>query len=119
MNISKMMDVIKQHPEFDKVGMVLCHNGIVRGTSRDGRKVEGLRVSVDHRKLDQIVSEQKKRPGILKIQEFYDIWPANSETLANECLPSDLPAAKMKTWSLYRVRFRPRSGRGENRQCAW
>ena len=68
MDISKMMDAIKQHPEFDKVGMVLCHNGIVRGTSRDGRKVKGLSVSVDHRKLDRIVSEQKKRPGILDIR---------------------------------------------------
>jgi molybdopterin synthase catalytic subunit len=68
MDISKMLDAIKQHPDFDKVGMVLCHNGIVRGTSRDGREVKGLRVSVDHRKLDQIVSEQKKRPGILDIQ---------------------------------------------------
>ncbi len=68
MNISKMMDTIKQHPEFDKVGMVLCHNGIVRGTSRDGRKIKQLRVSVDHQKLDKIVSEQKKRPGILDIR---------------------------------------------------
>ena len=68
MDISKMMQAIKQHPDFDKVGMVLCHNGIVRSTSRDGRKVTGLSVSVDHRKLDQIVSEQKKRPGILDIR---------------------------------------------------
>ena len=68
MNISKMMATIKQHPEFDRVGMVLCHNGIVRGTSRDGRKVKQLRVSVDHQKLDQIVSEQKKQPGILDIR---------------------------------------------------
>ena len=68
MNISDMMDAVRQHPDFDKVGMVLCHNGIVRGTSRDGRKVKGLRVSVDHRKLNQIVSEQKKRPGILDIR---------------------------------------------------
>ncbi len=68
MNISKMMAAIRQHPEFDKVGMVLCHNGIVRGTSRDGRKVKELRVSVDHRKLDQIVTEQKQRPGILDIR---------------------------------------------------
>ena len=68
MDISKMMDAIKQHPEFDKVGMILCHNGIVRGTSRDGRKVKQLRVSVDHQKLDRIVSEQKKQPGILDIR---------------------------------------------------
>jgi molybdopterin synthase catalytic subunit len=68
MDISKMMDAIKRHPDFDTVGMVLCHNGVVRGTSRDGRGVKGLRVSVDHRKLDQIVSEQKKRPGIVDIR---------------------------------------------------
>ena len=68
MDISKMMEAIKQHPDFDKVGMVLCHNGIVRSTSRDGRKVTGLSVSVDHRKLDQLVSEQKKRPGIFDIR---------------------------------------------------
>ena len=68
MNISKMMDEIKQHPDFNKVGMVLCHNGVVRGTSREGRGVKGLSVSVDHRILDQIVSEQKKRPGIVDIR---------------------------------------------------
>lgn len=62
------MDEIRQHPEFDKVGMVLCHNGVVRGTSRDGCKVKELRVAVDHQKLDQIVTEQKMRPGILDIR---------------------------------------------------
>mgnify|MGYP000435183985 CR=1 FL=1 len=68
MDISTAMDAIKGHSDFDKVGMVLCHNGVVRGTSRDGRKVKGLSVSVDQRKLDEIVSEQKKRPGILDIR---------------------------------------------------
>jgi molybdopterin synthase catalytic subunit len=68
MDISKMMDEIRRHPEFNKVGMVLCHNGIVRGTSRDGRKVKELSVSVDHQKLDEIVAAQKQRPGILDIK---------------------------------------------------
>ena len=68
MNIDKMMQQIKNHPDFDKAGMVLCHNGVVRATSRDGRKVSGLRVSVDHQKLDHILSEQKQKPGILDIR---------------------------------------------------
>lgn len=68
MNISKMMDEIKQHPEFHKAGMVLCHNGVVRRTSRDGRKVIKLSVSVDHQKLDRILDEQRQRPGILDIR---------------------------------------------------
>ena len=68
MNIEKMMRTIKKHPDFDKVGMVLCHNGVVRATSRDGRTVSGLRVSVDHQKLDHILSEQKRKPGIVDIR---------------------------------------------------
>ena len=48
--------------------MVLCHNGVVRGTSRDGRKVTGLRVEVDHDQLREVVAENKNRKGIIDIQ---------------------------------------------------
>ena len=68
MNINKMMQDIKSHPDFDSVGMVLCHNGVVRVTSRDGRKVKGLKVAVDHQKLVQILAEQKQTSGILDIR---------------------------------------------------
>ena len=47
--------------------MILCHNGIVRRSSRDGRPVKGLRVAVDHRKLAKVIAEQKQRPGIVEI----------------------------------------------------
>jgi len=40
----------------------------VRGTSRDGRAVKGLRVAVDHQKLDRIVADQKKIAGIVDIK---------------------------------------------------
>jgi molybdopterin synthase catalytic subunit len=63
-----MVQQIKNHPDFDRVGMILCHNGVVRATSRDGRKVKGLRVAVDHEKLGQILAEQKQKPGILDIR---------------------------------------------------
>ena len=67
MNIISLIDMIKRHPDYEKAGMILCHNGVVRGTSRDGRKVSGLKVSVDHKKLESVVKEQKKRPGIIEI----------------------------------------------------
>jgi molybdopterin synthase catalytic subunit len=63
-----MIESIKGNPDYDKVGMILCHNGVVRGTSRDGRAVKGLRVAVDHQKLADIVSAQKKIPGIVDIK---------------------------------------------------
>ncbi len=67
MDIVTMMDQIKQHPDFHKAGMILCHNGVVRATSREGDEVTGLEVVVDHNRLDQILNEQKKRPGIIDI----------------------------------------------------
>jgi molybdopterin synthase catalytic subunit len=68
MDINKMMREIKSHPDFGSVGMVLCHNGVVRATSRDGRKVKGLRVAADHERLRQVLAEQKQKPGILDIR---------------------------------------------------
>ncbi|MDQ1331735.1 MAG: hypothetical protein QG578_2003 [Thermodesulfobacteriota bacterium] len=67
MNLQMLIDKIKRSPEYSKVGMILCHNGVVRGTSRDGRKVSGLKIEVDHTKLIRIIDENKKRPGITEI----------------------------------------------------
>ena len=67
MNPSILIDKIKKHPDYNRVGMILCHNGVVRGTSRDGRKVSGLKIAVDHTKLMKIIDENKKRPGIVEI----------------------------------------------------
>jgi len=68
MNLYQMIANIKKHPEYERVGMILCHNGVVRGTSRNGRKVTGLMVSVDHDKLNQIITENKQHAGIIDIQ---------------------------------------------------
>lgn len=62
-----MVEQIKRHPDFHKAGMILCHNGVVRGTSREGEEVTGLEVVVDHKRLSQIIKEQKKRPGIVEV----------------------------------------------------
>ena len=67
MNMTHLIDTIKKHPDYNKAGMILCHNGIVRSTSRDGRKVSGLTISVDHEKLQKVLDEHKKRPGIMEI----------------------------------------------------
>ncbi|RJP78088.1 MAG: molybdenum cofactor biosynthesis protein MoaE [Desulfobacteraceae bacterium] len=67
MNMSRLLDQIKKHPDIHKAGMILCHNGIVRETSRDNRKVSGLKVEVDHEKLEEIIRENKSKPGIIEI----------------------------------------------------
>lgn len=67
MDINALVEKIKQRPDYHKVGMILCHNGVVRGTSRDGRTVNGLRVAVDHDRLNDVVAEYRQRPGIVDI----------------------------------------------------
>lgn len=65
--LTEMVGKVKAHPEYHKAGMILCHNGVVRSTSRDGRQVSGLSVEVDWQKLTEIVDSQKKKPGIVEI----------------------------------------------------
>ena len=67
MSLTALIDQVRSHPNASKIGMILSHVGVVRGTSRDGRPVSGFDLSVDWKRLDAIVSEQKKRPGIVEI----------------------------------------------------
>lgn len=68
MNAADMLQSVKSHPDYHQAGMVLCHNGVVRATSRDGRKVSGLRVAVDHDRLNIILQNARQTPGIVDIQ---------------------------------------------------
>lgn len=67
MELIEMIQKIKSNPDYHKSGMILCHNGVVRSTSRDGRKVTGLSVQVDHEKLNAIIEKNKNSPGIIDI----------------------------------------------------
>jgi molybdopterin synthase catalytic subunit len=67
MSLDSFIDKIKAHPDASKIGMILSHTGIVRGTSRNGRPVSGFDLSVDHAALNSILTRQKKKPGIVEI----------------------------------------------------
>jgi molybdopterin synthase catalytic subunit len=68
MTLSEMIQSIKLHPDYHKAGMLLCHNGVVRSTSRDQRTVTGLQVHVDYKKLEAILEKNKHLPGIVDIR---------------------------------------------------
>lgn len=67
MDFQKMIDQVKSRPDAGQAGMILCHNGVVRETSADGRKISGLTVKVDQARLDQAVERHKQMPGIIEI----------------------------------------------------
>ncbi len=82
MDISKTIAEMKKRPDFtENVGMILIHNGTVRGWSRgDHAGVVGLETTVDTEKVEQLRQEYLEWPGI------YDIIV---ETHAGTFLPGD------------------------------
>lgn len=67
MDLSEMIKKIKAHPAYHDAGMILCHNGIVRATSRDGKPVQELTVNVNRARLNEIITDMKKRTGIIEV----------------------------------------------------
>ena len=67
MPLTEMIQKIKARPDYHKVGMILCHNGVARATSRDGKPVSELTVTADHRRLAEVIAEMKARPGIIEV----------------------------------------------------
>ncbi len=70
MDISATITKMKQDPAFaENVGMILIHNGIVRGWSRDDHTtVLQIEVIVDRDKIDSIRSEIEHMTGIYKVE---------------------------------------------------
>ncbi|MGN0773905.1 MAG: molybdenum cofactor biosynthesis protein MoaE [Candidatus Ventricola sp.] len=62
----------KAHPDADKVGMYLTHNGVVRGTAKarvrlgaqDAQPVTGMTFSYDRAKMEAAVAETLAMDGI-------------------------------------------------------
>ena len=67
MNLNTLVEKAKKHPDFHKVGMILCHNGVVRASSRDGRPVSEVTVRVDRGRLETILAEIKAMTGIVEV----------------------------------------------------
>jgi len=67
MNLQDMVNKVKTSPDYCKVGMILCHNGVVRGFSRSGEKVSAVEVQADRKKLDELIEKAKSRPGIVEV----------------------------------------------------
>lgn len=69
MDISKTIAEMKKDPAFaENVGMVLVHNGTVRGWSRGDRStVTKIEVAADQAKIEQIRQEIEQLEGIYKV----------------------------------------------------
>ncbi|MEW6068248.1 MAG: molybdenum cofactor biosynthesis protein MoaE [Nitrospirota bacterium] len=61
---------IKKISDFNDLGMILVHNGIVRATSKDGKFVKGMNLSYNKEKLSALINEFRERDGIVSIKAW-------------------------------------------------
>lgn len=69
MDISKTIARLKAEPGFaDNVGMVLTHNGVVRGWSRKDRAdVTAIEITIDNDRIEALRQEFEAKPGIWRV----------------------------------------------------
>jgi molybdopterin synthase catalytic subunit len=66
-DINEAIQRIKTRPEASGIGMILAHQGIVRGSSRDGEPVYGMDLCVDRSRFDQALAEALTWPGVVAV----------------------------------------------------
>jgi molybdopterin synthase catalytic subunit len=66
-DINERIERIKAGPDAGGIGMILAHQGIVRGTSRAGEPVHGMRLHVDRRRFDKALAEARSWPGVIAV----------------------------------------------------
>jgi len=67
MSLTALIERVKKHPDYARAGMILCHNGVVRATSRDGSSVSQVDVTVDRERLAEVLDGIRRRPGIVEV----------------------------------------------------
>lgn len=64
----ELVEQIKRNMDPSRVGMIVCHNGVVRATSRRGDRAEYLDVGVKQDVWNNILNEMRSRPGIAAVE---------------------------------------------------
>jgi len=59
---------IKAQPGSSAIGMILAHQGIVRGTSRSGGVVKGMILHTDAGRLDEVLAEAATWTGVFAVR---------------------------------------------------
>ncbi len=68
--IDKWILEIKNGCDPQSLGMILVHNGVVRGTDKKGEKVLGMKLTYDKYALENLLRNLQKRKGIAAIKAW-------------------------------------------------
>ena len=69
--LESMIESIKKHDNIKAIGSILTFTGIVRGNSKEGRLVKGLKIDsydeLANKSINEIREKVKKRKGIVEV----------------------------------------------------
>lgn len=69
--LENVIESIKMHDDIKAVGSILTFIGIVRGNSKEGRLVKGLKIDtydeLANKSINKICEKVKKRKGIIEV----------------------------------------------------
>lgn len=68
--INRWLKEVKASADPEELGMVLMHNGVVRGKSKYGEAVKGMKLSYDEGKLLTLLNKYKEHDGILEVKAW-------------------------------------------------
>jgi len=68
--VEQWISEVKKSADFNELGMILIHNGIVRATSKEGKPVKGMHLTYDRNKLQKLIKEYSRKDGIIAIKAW-------------------------------------------------
>jgi molybdopterin synthase catalytic subunit len=91
--IDSWIEEVKQRANPEELGMILVHNGIVRGTSKSGKTVGGMKLSYDQEKLNSVIPTFRQKPGVVEVK----VWINAGNLKVGDNIMFLLVAGKFKT----------------------
>lgn len=71
MDLNKITQTFKEHPEYHKMGMIASHLGVVRENSLTGKMVKEIEVRFKKNIIDDIIRDIKNMKGIVHVVVEY------------------------------------------------
>jgi molybdopterin synthase catalytic subunit len=87
--IDRWIEEVKQRTNPEELGMILVHNGIVRGTSKSGKPV----LLYDQKRLDSVVPNFEQRPGVIEVK----VWINSGNLKVGDNIMFLLVAGRFRT----------------------
>ncbi len=92
-SLDELIDRVVKKAKPENTGMVLTHLGLVRGTSKSGKRVVGMKLSYDREKLKSTVEEIEKKKGI----EAVEVWINSGELKVGDPIMAVAIAGRFRT----------------------